>query len=297
VTRTTAILRVVVGVVIGAMAVSAVAFAQDLPTEPTAANDLAGFAEMQKKYEEAVDLGLFTKASGAVDAYYYSERIPVSVSFAGTEGARSVTTVMSDCRSTPGFPKYPKFLYGGLDPYSLVAKAASNRKSYWHIASPYANFFAAGSSDMGVCANFTVLPLTTGPGTTTQYVVVFKTAANKAKFVADRLTGKAPMPAAGFWCMWGVGNGSSPHLASPNNPQFAVYQLDAEQAEGLDSQVYIGANYWPRTHGMGSPAVLGNLTHWLDEVLEGDALGHDPAVMVPLRYKSHIFLHPLESWE
>jgi hypothetical protein len=292
--RTTAILRVVAGVAIGAMVVSAMALAG----EPTAANDLIRFAEMQKKFEEARNLGLFTKATGDVLAYYYSETVPSSTSTNGaTGGSRTVTTNLTNCSSALGFPADPKFLYGGLDPYLLVQKAIDNRASFPHLDSPYANFFAAGSTELGVCANFTVLSIQTGPSTTTQYVVLFKTPANKARFEAERSQGLAPMPAVGFWCMWGLGNGPSPHLASPNNPQFAVYDVKASKAKkGLESSVYIGANYWPRTHGMGSPAVLPNLIEWLDEVLLGAAGTHDPALMTPLRYKSPILLHPLERW-
>jgi len=291
VTRTTAILRVVVGVgvAIGVLAVSATASAG----EPTAANDLIRFAVMQKKFEEARDLGLFTKASGATDAYYYSEVVPTTPATTNglKSGLRTVTTNLTNC----GFTN-PKFLFGGLDPYALIARAKSNRANYPHLDDPYANFFAAASGDLGVCTYSTTVSIQTGPGTSTQYVVLFKTAANKQQFIQDLAKGAAPMPAVGFWCMWGVGNGSSPHLASPNNPQFAVYEVKASKLEGLDTSVYIGANYWPRTHGMGSPEVLPNLIEWLDEVLHGSATGHDPAVMVPLRYKSPIFLHPLEIW-
>jgi hypothetical protein len=278
-----------VGVAMGAMVASTMAFAG----EPTAANDLIRFAEMQKKFEEARDLGLFTKATGEVLAYYHSERVPLLTSTNGsTSGSRVVTTTLTDCAFTS-----PKFLYGGLDPYQLVKKAQDNRASFPHLDAPYANFFAAGSGDLGVCANSTVVSIQTGPSTSTQYVVLFRSADNKARFEAEHSQGLAPMPAVGFWCMWGLGNGPSPHLASPNNPQFAVYHVKASKAKkGLESSVYVGANYWPRTHGMGSPEVLPNLTEWLDEVLHGTAGDHDPKDMNPRRDKSPIFLHPLETW-
>lgn len=131
-TRTTAILRV--GVVTGAMVVSTMAVAG----EPTAANDLIRFGELQKRFEEARNLGLFTKASGEELAYYYSERVPSkTIAETGLDYTRVVKTSLTDCSSSAGFPAgfpvSPKFLYGGLDPYSLVQKAKDTRVEFPHL--------------------------------------------------------------------------------------------------------------------------------------------------------------------
>jgi hypothetical protein len=271
--------------------------------EVSAANDTAGFAEAQAYYEYLRDDGLFTSALEGELAYYYSEQVPVSTEkVASKSGDESeVTTFLTDCSKIKGFPSAPKFLYGGLDPIAMVASAERNRVRFPDLDAPYANFFAASGRSLGVCEHYTVLPIKTGEDTFTQYVVLFQDAVNKDAFESAFAAGNAPMPAVGFWCMWGLGNGSSPHFAVPNNPQYAVYDVSEEAQNGLelDSTIYIGANYWPRTHGMGSPNVIGQLVEFFEEVDAGTAFWdeegqfYDPANIRVLRARSVIFHDPL----
>jgi hypothetical protein len=252
------------------------------------AKDLDGLAQMQKNYEQMRNEGKLTSPTLGELAYYYSEKVPVSTKTMLSTNKREVDTIITDCRNTPGLPSSPKFLYGGLDPYALIARAESDGRTEDFL---YANFFPATKSDLGTCANFSTLDIDTGSGTT-KYVVLFKSAANKTKFDDELSQGIAPMPAAGFWCLWGLG-GSKPHFAVPNNPQFAVYKLDSTTRDtlGLDSTTYIGANYWLRIHGMGSPYVLGRISNFMQKFERGEVIAES---IKPNRFKSFIFHDPLD---
>jgi len=260
----------------------------------SAANDVKGLAKVQAKYEQLRNDGAFFSGSKGELAYYYSELVPVDAE--KTEppvvGENVVKTELTNC---PDIIGEPKFLFGGLDPIALVASAERNRASFPDLDFPYANFFAASGRDLGVCDNYTSLDIKTG-NTVTTYIVLFKSAENKEAFDGAFENGNAPLPAIGFWCMWGLGNGASPHWAVPNNPQYAVYQMDSKLRDklGLESTTYIGANYWPRTHGMGSPKVIPQLDEFFLEVAAGTAFeSGDPADIRVLRQNSVIFHDPI----
>lgn len=262
----------------------------ELPTS----KDLRGLAVMQAEYEEVRSFGGFTSTALGELAYYYSEQVPVETTTLLSPNKRHVQTTLTDCSGTFEFPESPKFLYGGLDPYSLIARAERDSEK---TDLTYANFFPATKRDLGTCENFSVLRIETGLGIFTDYVVLFKSQDNKNKFEDELIEGAAPMPAAGFWCLWGLGGGR-PHFAVPNNPQFAVYKLDdkllqdiAKQGYFPETGTYIGANYWLRIHGMGSPNVLGRISDLLEEFKESDKTVND---FSPYRFKSIIFHDPLE---
>jgi hypothetical protein len=287
--KNTAIMGVMIGVAMCALVSSGRVEAIELAEGQIAtAKDLDGLAQMQTKYEQMRNEGKLTSATLGELAYYYSEKVPVSTKTILSSNKREVDTIITDCKGTPKFPSSPKFLYGGLDPYALIARAASDGRT---LDFQYANFYPATRSDMGTCANFSTLDIDTGSGTT-QYVVLFKSSTNKNKFDYELSQRIAPMPAAGFWCLWGLG-GSKPHFAVPNNPQFAVYKLDLTTRDtlGLDSTTYIGANYWLRIHGMGSPYVFGRITTFMQNFETGPITADD---INPNRFKSFIFHDPLD---
>jgi len=256
----------------------------------SAANDVKGLARVQAQYEQLRNLGAFTSNTAGELAYYYSEVIPVDATKVENTDERTVTTTLTDCGLTE-----PRFLFGGLDPIALVDSAESNRERFPDLDFPYANFFAASGSHLGDCEHSTNMDILIG-GVATRYVVLFKSTENKTAFDVALSEGDAPLPAVGFWCMWGLGNGASPHWAVPNNPQYAVYQMDGKLRDklGLESSTYIGANYWPRTHGMGSPKVIPQLSGFFAEVEAGTAFEYgDPADIRVLRQNSVIFHDPI----
>jgi hypothetical protein len=282
-------IKTLINIVLGAALYSAT-FTVFADQALSAANDVKGLAKVQAKYEQLRNNGAFYSGSKGELAYYYSELVPVDANKTEIHGGSLVETILTDC----GFAQ-PKFLFGGLDPIALVSSAESNRASFPDLDFPYANFFAASGRDLGICDNYTSLDIKTG-NTLTTYIVLFKSAENKDAFDVALENGNAPLPAIGFWCMWGLGNGASPHWAVPNNPQYAVYQMDSKLRDklGLESTTYIGANYWPRTHGMGSPKVIPQLDEFFLEVEAGTAFDSgDPADIRVLRQNSVIFHDPI----
>ena len=289
-TKSSIVTKVLIGLVVFTGVSTGLVMAAELSKkELSTPKDLEGLAAMQAIYEDVRNLGGFTSSELGELAYYYSEKVPKWTNSTNAPYLREVHTALTDCKQVPGFPSSPKFLYGGLDPYSLIER--KDRDSRTEDLT-YSGFFPARSSNLGTCDNFSVVSIRTGHETKTDYVVLFTSLENKNRFDQEIDKGLAPMPAAGFWCLWGLGGGR-PHFAVPNNPQFVVYQLDEEMVDeyGLETSVYIGANYWLRINGMGSPNVLRQLSEYLETFYYDSGIADQ---VHPRRFKSIIFHDPLE---